>query len=99
MKAVLEDMKSGKVMAYEVPQPELRDGGILVRTAFSAISSGTERAKLEAGEKSLVGKAMSRPDLVRQVVDFARNEGINVELWLAKRVGDSIQKVLEAIKK
>src|SRR5438309_366950 len=76
MKAVLEDMKSGKVMAYEVPQPELRDGGILVRTAFSAISSGTERAKLEAGEKSLVGKAMSRPDLVRQVVDFARNEGI-----------------------
>jgi predicted dehydrogenase/threonine dehydrogenase-like Zn-dependent dehydrogenase len=76
MKAVLEDMKSGKVMAYEVPQPELRPGGILVRTAFSAISSGTERAKLEAGEKSLVGKAMSRPDLVRQVVDFARNEGI-----------------------
>src|SRR5437762_5542439 len=76
MKAVLEDMRSGKVMAYEVPQPELRPGGILVRTAFSAISSGTERAKLEAGEKSLVGKAMSRPDLVRQVVDFARNEGI-----------------------
>jgi predicted dehydrogenase/threonine dehydrogenase-like Zn-dependent dehydrogenase len=76
MKAVLEDMKSGKVMAYEVPQPELRAGGILVRTAFSAISSGTERAKLEAGEKSLVGKAISRPDLVRQVVDFARNEGI-----------------------
>jgi len=76
MKAVLEDLKSGKVMAYEVPQPELRAGGILVRTAFSAISSGTERAKLESGEKSLVGKAMSRPDLVRQVVDFARNEGV-----------------------
>jgi len=62
MKAVLEDMRSGKVMAYEVPQPELRPGGILVRTAFSAISSGTERAKLEAGEKSLMGKAMARPD-------------------------------------
>jgi len=76
MKAVLEDMRSGKVMAYEVPQPELRPGGILVRTAFSAISSGTERAKLEAGEKSLMGKAMARPDLVRQVMDFARNEGI-----------------------
>ena len=76
MKAVLEDMRSGKVMAYEVPQPELRPGGILVRTAFSAISSGTERAKLEAGEKSLMSKAMARPDLVRQVMDFARNEGI-----------------------
>jgi len=76
MKAVLEDMRSGKVMAYEVPHPELRPGGILVRTAFSAISSGTERVKLEAGEKSLMGKAMARPDLVRQVMDFARNEGI-----------------------
>ena len=76
MKAILEDMRSGKVMAYEVPEPELRPGGILVRTAFSAISSGTERVKLEAGEKSLVGKAMARPDLVRQVMDFARNEGI-----------------------
>ena len=76
MKSVLEDMKSGKVMAYEVPQPELRPGGILVRTVFSAISSGTERVKLEAGEKSLMGKAMARPDLVRQVMDFARNEGI-----------------------
>jgi polar amino acid transport system substrate-binding protein len=76
MRAILEDMRSGKVMAYEVPQPELRPGGILVRTAFSAISSGTERVKLEAGEKSLMGKAMARPDLVRQVMDFARNEGI-----------------------
>ncbi len=76
MKAVLEDMRSGKVMAYDVPRPELRPGGILVRTVFSAISSGTERATLDAGKKSLVGKAMSRPDVVRQVVDFARNEGI-----------------------
>jgi len=37
MKAILENMRSGKVMVYEVPQPELRPGGILVRTAFSAI--------------------------------------------------------------
>lgn len=76
MKAVLEDLRSGEVKAYEIPQPELRAGGILVRTAFSAISSGTERAKLEVGEKSLVGKALSRPDLVRRVMDVARSEGI-----------------------
>src|SRR5262249_49952924 len=28
-----------------------------------------------------------------------RKEGINVELWLAKRVGDPVRKVLETIKK
>jgi predicted dehydrogenase/threonine dehydrogenase-like Zn-dependent dehydrogenase len=76
MKTILRDMRSGQVMALDVPEPELRPGGILVRTAFSAISAGTERAKQEAGEKSLLSKAIARPDLVRQVVDLARNEGI-----------------------
>src|SRR5207244_1573657 len=76
MKAILEDLRSGQVTSYDIPQPELRPGGILVRTAFSAISAGTERGKLEKAEKSLLGKALARPDLVRQVIDFARQEGV-----------------------
>jgi predicted dehydrogenase/threonine dehydrogenase-like Zn-dependent dehydrogenase len=76
MLAILEDLKSGNVMSCDVPQPELQSGGILVRTAFSALSAGTERAHREQAEKSLLGKAMARPDLVRQVVDFARTEGV-----------------------
>ena len=76
MRALLEDMKSGQVAAYDVPAPELQEGGILVRTAFSAISSGTEKATVEAGRKSLLGKAMSRPDLVKQVLEYAQSNGI-----------------------
>src|SRR6266404_2095914 len=76
IRALLEDLRSGEVTCYEVPQPELRPGGILVRTAFSAISAGTERAHREQAEKSLIGKAVARPDLVRQVLDVARTEGI-----------------------
>jgi predicted dehydrogenase/threonine dehydrogenase-like Zn-dependent dehydrogenase len=76
MRALLEDMKSGNVAAYEVPAPDLQEGGILVRTAFSAISSGTEKAAVEAGRKSLLGKAMGRPDLVKQVLEYARSNGI-----------------------
>ena len=49
MRALLEDMKSGRVAAYDVPAPELQPGGILVRTAYSAISSGTEKATVETG--------------------------------------------------
>ncbi len=52
------------------------EGGILVRTAFSAISSGTEKAAVEAGRKSLLGKAMARPDLVKQVLEYAQSNGI-----------------------
>ena len=76
MRAILEDVRSGEVTSHEVPQPELRPGGILVRTAFSAISAGTELAHREQVEKSLLGKALARPDLVRQIVDFARTAGV-----------------------
>lgn len=75
MKAVVENLRSGEVEVVEVPQPELRPNGILVRTAFSAVSTGTERAKIETGQRSLLGKALARPDLVRQVVAIAREQG------------------------
>jgi predicted dehydrogenase/NADPH:quinone reductase-like Zn-dependent oxidoreductase len=76
MLALLEDMKTGRVAAYDVPAPEVREGGILVRTAFSAISAGTEKASVEAGRKSLLKKAMARPDLVKQVLEYAQSNGV-----------------------
>ena len=76
MRAVLEDLRTGEIDTFEVPEPELRRGGVLVRTSFSAISAGTERAKMQQSEKSLLGKAMARPDLVKQVIDFARTNGV-----------------------
>ena len=76
MRAVLEDMKSGDISCYEVPAPEVQTGGILVRTAFSAISAGTEKVKVEAGKKSLLAKAISRPDLVKQVLEYAQSNGV-----------------------
>jgi predicted dehydrogenase/threonine dehydrogenase-like Zn-dependent dehydrogenase len=76
MKAVLTSSKTGEITLHDIPSPELLPGGILVQTHFSVISSGTERAKVEMGEKSLLGKAMARPDLVRQVFNYARGHGM-----------------------
>lgn len=76
MKSILEDIKTGAVETHDIPAPELRPGGMLVRTHFSAISAGTERVKVETGEKSLLRKAMARPDLVKQVVAHARQNGV-----------------------
>src|SRR2546426_5620718 len=75
MLALLTDIRSGEVGTFEVPIPELQPGGVLVRTAFSAISAGTERNTLETGKKSLLEKALARPDLVKQVMDFAKANG------------------------
>lgn len=76
MKQVVQNMKSGKTEVVEVPTPGVRAGTILVRTAASLVSAGTERNLVEFAEKSLVGKARSRPDLMKQVIDKARREGI-----------------------
>jgi polar amino acid transport system substrate-binding protein len=75
MKALVGDLASGELKTLEIPRPELRPGGILVRTAFSAISAGTERAKIETSEKSLFSKALARPDLVKDVLNYARVNG------------------------
>ncbi len=76
MKQLLQNLRDGKTEVAEVPVPTPQPGMVLVRTAASLVSAGTERMLVEFAEKSLVGKARSRPDLVRQVVDKARREGV-----------------------
>src|SRR6266478_6886224 len=76
MRALLTDRNSGEVATYDIPAPELRPGGLLVRTQYSAISAGTERATLDLSSKSLLAKAKARPDLVRQVIEYARQNGV-----------------------
>ena len=76
MKQLLQDLKNGKTTIEDVPVPAPRAGMALVKTAASLVSAGTERMVVEFAEKSLVGKARSRPDLVKQVLDKARREGL-----------------------
>lgn len=76
MKQVIQEMDSGAVRLVEVPAPVLRPGGVLIRTLHSVISVGTERSTVELGRKSLLGKAMARPDQVRTVLDTVSREGV-----------------------
>ena len=76
MKQLLQNIKNGKAILEDVPVPTPRKGQALVKVATSLVSSGTERMVVEFAEKSLVGKARARPDLVRQVIDKARREGL-----------------------
>ncbi len=76
MKQLLQNMRTGRTAVEEVPIPQPRAGTALVRTAASLVSAGTERMVVEFAEKSLLGKARSRPDLVRQVLERARREGL-----------------------
>jgi predicted dehydrogenase/threonine dehydrogenase-like Zn-dependent dehydrogenase len=77
MKQVLQHARSGALEVVEIPHSRARAGGVLVRNAASLISAGTERTAVDFAQKSLVDKARERPDLVRQVLDRVRREGIS----------------------
>lgn len=76
MRQVLQNLRTGETLVAEIPIPTPQAGEALVRNAASLVSAGTERMLVSFAEKSLLGKARSRPDLVRQVMDKARREGI-----------------------
>ena len=76
MKQILQYLNNGKTVVEEVPVPAVRRGMVLVQTACSLVSAGTERMVVDFASKNLVGKATSRPDLVKQVVQKAMREGL-----------------------
>ena len=76
MKQVTQTLRTGKINIADVPVPALQDSFVLVRNTASVISAGTEKTKIDMGKKNLLQKAKSRPDLVKQVVNKLRTEGI-----------------------
>jgi predicted dehydrogenase/threonine dehydrogenase-like Zn-dependent dehydrogenase len=75
LKQLVRNNNNGDISVAEVPMPSPLPGGILVKNHFSAVSPGTDRTSIEFAKKSLIGKARSRPDLFKQVLDKARSEG------------------------
>jgi predicted dehydrogenase/threonine dehydrogenase-like Zn-dependent dehydrogenase len=75
MQQITDNYWSGEVKLEEVCAPTARAGGVLVRTACSLISAGTERMKVQQGQMSLVGKARARPDQVKRVLEALARDG------------------------
>ena len=84
MKQLLQSPATGRATVADVPAPRLSAGMVLVRTAASIVSAGTERATVEFARKSLLAKARSRPDLVKKVLDKALTDGA-LTAWDAAR--------------
>lgn len=76
MKQVIQNYKTGELKVVEVPTPTVKPGGILVRNVNSLVSIGTEKLMIDLARKSLLGKALTRPDLVTQVINKVRTEGL-----------------------
>jgi len=80
MLSVVESFKTGKLELLELPLPVGRPGFVVVANRASLISAGTERAGLDLAQKTLAGKAIARPDLVRQVLSKLRRDGLSATI-------------------
>ncbi|MFD7666032.1 bi-domain-containing oxidoreductase [Streptomyces sp. NPDC059788] len=76
MKQVVQNYKSGELAVLDVPVPGCKPGGVLVRSACSLISTGTELMKVSEAGMSMVGKARSRPDQVAKVMQSVATNGV-----------------------
>ncbi len=76
MKQVAQNYKSGELTVLDAPAPACRPGGVLVRSLFSLISTGTEMMKVAEANLSVIGKARARPDQVRTVLDSVAQQGV-----------------------
>ncbi|TDD24105.1 oxidoreductase [Kribbella turkmenica] len=75
MKQVAQNYKSGELAVLDVPAPSCAPGGVLVRSLYSLISTGTELMKVGEARLSMLGKARARPDQVRKVLDSVAQQG------------------------
>ncbi|MBC8145367.1 MAG: bi-domain-containing oxidoreductase [bacterium] len=76
MLQAIQYQKTGELSVKELPAPLLRSGMVVVRTQASLISAGTERTSVATAQASMLEKMRSRPDLVKQVWDMAKREGV-----------------------
>lgn len=80
MNQVVQNVRTGVTSVREIPSPLVQPGHVLVDTRVSLISAGTERSVINLAQKTLLGKALNRPDHVRRILQKVKAEGLRTTL-------------------
>lgn len=91
MKQVIQNFKTGELYVDEVPLPALSEGMVLIENKFSLISAGTERGTVKVAQANLLNKARQRPDLVAQVIQNIKKEGLAATITKVRAKLDSLK--------
>ena len=73
MKQVI--VKKGQVLNENVSSPIIELGFVLIKVAYSCISAGTEIASVKNTEKSLITRAMEKPEKIDQALQMLKQKG------------------------
>lgn len=76
MKQIIQDMVSGGTTVAHAPSPQIARGHLLVNSAVSLISAGTERMLVGFGKASYLEKARQQPDKVKMVLKKVATDGL-----------------------
>jgi predicted dehydrogenase/threonine dehydrogenase-like Zn-dependent dehydrogenase len=91
MKQVIQNFKTGELYVDDIPAPAIAEGMVLVENKYSLISAGTERGTTKVAQASLLGKAKQRPDLVKQVLNNIKKEGLAATIEKVRTKLDSLK--------
>lgn len=91
MDQLLQSLKKGDMEIASLPDPVPGKGEILVRTAFSAISTGTEGKTVSDARKGYLAKAKARKEEVSKVVKAAQNHGVTETYKMVMNKLESLQ--------
>lgn len=91
MRQIIQNFKTGDLYVDNIPLPALIDASVLVNNCFSLISAGTEKSTVKVAQSTLIGKARQRPDLVAQVLQNIKKEGIQATLEKVRTKLDSLK--------
>ena len=76
MQLLTQKLKNGAMQVLDAPLPQLSPGSVLIKNHYSLISAGTEESTVKAARSSLMEKARSRPQQVKQVIDTLKTQGV-----------------------
>lgn len=69
-------IKNGSVTFHPTPAPQIKDGSVKIRVAYSTISAGTEMSAVKDTEKSIFKRALEDPGKVLKVLDILKEHGL-----------------------
>jgi predicted dehydrogenase/threonine dehydrogenase-like Zn-dependent dehydrogenase len=84
MKQIL--LKQGRAFVEDIPAPLAGDNEVLVRVAYSCISTGTETAGMKAGAVPLPVRLLKQPKKLIRGIQMIREQGFTRTMEVAKGI-------------
>lgn len=75
MKQLAQNIKRNTLTIEEIPSPQCRPGGVLVKTIYSAVSVGTEIMKLKNADLNYFQMARKKPEQLKDVLNSLTQMG------------------------